>query len=429
MKLRPITLAAAALLAGGAWSAPAHAQQKIDIGQLADYSGATSDVGVPYGQGVADALAYINKHGGAGGKAPMTVETIDYGYQVPRSIAAYKKWASRNVVAIFGWGTADTEALISFVTKDQIPYISGSYAGALTDPVGRADKTEKPAPFNFFYGPSYSDAARGLIQWAADDWKKKGKAGAPKYVHMGANHPYPNAPKAAGEDYAKELGFEVLPAIQFPLAPGDFTAQCLTLKQSGANYAYLGNTAGSNVSVLKACQTAGVEMQFLGNVWGMDENAAKAGGTAANGVAFPLRTGAIWGDNVPGMALVKEIAKQNDPSGANYRPIHYLAGVCTAYYMSEAIGIAAQKGKVTGPSIVQAFYTKKDWVPKGLEGVCRPSTWTAQDHRPTTEVEVYRVAVNGPTEAPVNELVQKGVIKLEKAAVINLPRKPEWLGW
>jgi branched-chain amino acid transport system substrate-binding protein len=421
------SLAAAAAGALLAWSGAALAQQKVELGHLADDSGATSDVGKPYGEGVDDALAYIDKHGGAGGKLQLHVDTRDYGYQVPRAIAAYKEWTSSGVAAIFGWGTADTEALISFVTKDKIPYMSASYAGALTDPVGHADKTA--APYNFFYGPSYSDANRGLIQWAADDWKKQGKPGAPKYVHMGANHPYPNAPKAAGEAYAKELGFEVLPAIQFPLAPGDFTAQCLTLKQSGANYAYLGNTGGSNVSILKACQTAGVQVQFLGNVWGMDENAAKAAGTAANGVAFPLRTGAVWGDDVPGMATVKAIAKQSDPSGANYRPIHYLAGVCTAFYMSEAIATAAQKGEVTGSAITQAFYVKKDWVPKGLEGVCRPSTWTAEDHRPTTEVEVYQVAVNGPTDAPVGELVQKGVIKLQKAAIINLPRKPEWLGW
>src|SRR6202008_3027326 len=100
------------------------------------------------------------------------------------------------------------------------------------------------------YAPPYSDSLPAMLMGAADDWKKKGKPGKPKYVHMGANHPYPNAPKAAGEGYAADLGFEVLPAIQFPLAPGDFTAQCLTLKQSGANYAYLGNTAGSNVSVL-----------------------------------------------------------------------------------------------------------------------------------------------------------------------------------
>ena len=146
-----------------------------------------------------------------------------------------------------------------------------------------------------------------MLQWAAEDWKAKGGSGKPKYVHMGANHPYPNAPKAAGEELAKELGFDVLPAVHFALTPGDYTAQCLTLKDSGANYAYLGNTAGSNISVLRACQTAGgAKVQFMGNVWGMDENAMKAAGKAADGVVFPVRTGAVWGGDAPGMQNVKE---------------------------------------------------------------------------------------------------------------------------
>jgi branched-chain amino acid transport system substrate-binding protein len=36
---------------------------------------------------------------------------------------------------------------------------------------------------------------------------------------MGANHPYPNAPKAAGEAIATELGFEVLPPLAYAMAP------------------------------------------------------------------------------------------------------------------------------------------------------------------------------------------------------------------
>src|SRR5215470_14655967 len=88
--------ALAALLAAPA----AQAQQTIPIGHLADFSGPTSDVGVPFGQGIADALAYINAQGGVGGKK-IAAETTDYSYQVPRAIAAYKKWAERDkVVAI-----------------------------------------------------------------------------------------------------------------------------------------------------------------------------------------------------------------------------------------------------------------------------------------------------------------------------------------
>ena len=329
-----------ALLIGGASAA---AQAQIALGHLADYSGGTSDVGTPYGQAVADTFAWVNKNGGVGGKQ-LNVDTNDYGYQVPRAIALYKKWSApdNKVAAIMGWGTADTEALTGFVAQDKIPDISGSYAAALTDPEGTSGKA-KPAPYNFFYGPSYSDAMRAMLIWAADDWKAKGKPGKPKFVHMGANHPYPNAPKAAGEALATELGFEVLPPLVFALTPGDYSAQCLSLKSSGANYAYLGNTAASNISVLKACKTAGVDVQFLGNVWGMDENAAKTAGDAADGVIFPLRTPVAWGGDAPGMKTVMEISKMSDPTGKVYRPVHYIAAVCTALYTKGSARLGRQE--------------------------------------------------------------------------------------
>src|SRR6476660_79981 len=414
-----------ALLLGAAATA---AQAQIPIGHLADDSGATSDVGTPYGQAVADTFAWINKNGGVGGKQ-VNLDSNDYGYQVPRAIALYKKWSGADqVAAIMGWGAAATEALTGFLAQDKIPDISGSYSAALTDPTGAGGKA-KPAPYNFFYGPSYSDALRGMLTWAADDWKAKGKPGKPKFVHMGANHPYPNAPKAAGEALAAELGFEVLQPIVFALTPGDYSAQCLTLKSSGANYAYLGNTAGSNISVLKACKAAGVDLQFMGNVWGMDENAAKAAGDAANGVVFPLRTAVAWGIDAPGMKTVMEISKMSDAAGTAYRPVHYLAGVCTALYMKEAVEWAAKNGGATGENVKKGFYQKANWVPAGMDGVCNASTWTEKDHRGSLKVDLYRMKVAGATDAPLSDLVQKGTIKLEKIKAIDLPRKAEWLGW
>ncbi|MGF7158635.1 branched-chain amino acid transport system substrate-binding protein [Rhodoligotrophos appendicifer] len=411
-------------------SVSAQAQDAINIGHLADYSGGTSDVGKPYGQGVQDTVAWINKNGGVNGK-PINSDFNEYGYQVPRALAAFKKWVGGDkVVAIQGWGTADTEALVAMVTKEEIPYYSGSYSASLTDPVGKVNEhSERAAPFNFFYGPSYSDAARAMVQWAADDWKAKGKEGKPKWVHMGANHPYPNSPKAAAEAYAKDLGFEVLEPITFALTPGDYTAQCLTLKQSGANYAYLGNTAGSNISVLKACETAGVDVQFLGNVWGMGEDAMKAAGSAANGVVFPVRTAVTWTGDAPGLAMFKDVSKMSDPSGEAYRSVHYLAAVCTVMYMKEAMDWAEKNGGVTGVKIRDGMYQKADWVPAGTEGVCNPSTWTKTDHRPTTKVDLYRSVVTGATDGALADLVKNGTIKLEKVTTIELPRKTELQGW
>src|SRR5256714_6736729 len=381
MKTKSFLSTAALALAIAAFSASAQAQ--IAIGHLADYSGGTSDVGTPYGQAVADTYAWVNKNGGIGGKQ-VSVDTNDYGYQVPRAIALYKKWSApeSKVAAIMGWGTADTEALTGFLAQDKIPDMSGSYAAALTDPEGVSGKA-KPAPYNFFYGPSYSDSLRAMLMWAAEDWKAKGKPGKPKFVHMGANHPYPNAPKAAGEAMATELGFEALPPLVFALAPGDYSAQCLSLKSSGANYAYLGHTFGSHISVLKACKAAGVDVQFLGNVWGMDENAAKAAGAAADGVVFPLRTAVAWGGSAPGMKTFMEISKMSDATGTTYRPVHYIAGVCTALYMKEAVEWAAKNGGATGENGKKGFYQKKDWGPARGAGLCNPPTFS-QTHHPRT---------------------------------------------
>jgi len=114
------------------------AQDSVFVGHLADMSGPTAFVGKSYANGIRDAIAYINTQGGING-TKIESETIDYAYKVPQAIAAYKKWKSRNnMVAMQGWGTADTEALISFVARDKTPVFSASYSGHLTDPTGIA---------------------------------------------------------------------------------------------------------------------------------------------------------------------------------------------------------------------------------------------------------------------------------------------------
>jgi len=72
--------AALALVLGIPAAVTSASAQSINLGHLADYSGATSDVGTPFGQGVADAFAWVNKNGGIDGKK-VNVDTVDYGYR------------------------------------------------------------------------------------------------------------------------------------------------------------------------------------------------------------------------------------------------------------------------------------------------------------------------------------------------------------
>ena len=248
----------------------------------------------------------------------------------------------------------------------------------------------------------------------------------------------------AAEDYnywldeysaAEELGFEVLDPIVYSLAPGDFTPQCLTLNEVEADYAYLANIAGSNVAMLNSCGNANVETQFVANVWGYDEAVMAASGANADGVVLAVRTDAIWTDDNPGMDTVREIAAASPEGAEEYRQLSYLAGVCSAMYMAEAIEWALENGGATGENIRAGMYAMSAanngaWVPEGFEGVCRPSGWTDTDHRGMMSVPIYRGSVTGPTEGrDISEMFSDGTLALEHIDTIELERRPEWLGY
>ena len=421
---RSVRLTAAALLMGGSIATPAMAD--IPIGHLATTTGETSRVAAVYAQGLRDAMAYINEQGGVAGEL-LAFETVDYGYDALQAVATYADWRSRiDPVVVLGWGTADAEALVPFVTEDEVVFVSGSSSGHLTDPTGRSPHTNTPAPYNFFYGPSYSDSCRGLVQWAAEDWRRTRGANTstflqdltpPRFLHMGDNHPYPNAPREACADYANDLGFEVLEPIRYSLAPTDFRAHCEAVRQSGADYVFLGNTADSNVALMRDCARVGVNARFMTNIYGWDERAIEEAGEAGNGLVWTVSAG-TWASDAPGMTTVRAVSAMSETVGDGYRPVHYLRGICTAFFMRDAIAVAAEMTDgITGPNIKAGFEQMQAHVPDELAGVCQPSTWTAEDHRGSTEVVLYRSNYSF------------GQWSLEEIFSTNIPLRPDWLGW
>lgn len=414
MKLRTLGIAAASALFAVSTAATG-AKNSIPVGGMLTFTGPTSDVGQPYGQAIKDSIAYINEHGGINGKK-INFEWVDYGYEIPRAISAYKQWqSSLHPVAILGWGTSDTEALVPFVTKDTVVYLSASYSGHLTDPTGEAKHSEFAAPYNFFVSATYSDACRAQTSWAMQDWKASGNKGKAQWVYMGADHPYPNAPKPACTAWAKKLGFDVLPNITYSLTPSDFKAQCLALKKSGADYAYLGNTAASSVALMKACDAVGTDVQFMTNAWGWDENSAQAAGAAGDGTVFPAL--AVWGEDVPGMKTARAISKMSDPDGSKHRVLGYIRGICSAFVLRDALRMADNNDEVTSESVKAALETMKNHVPNGLKGVCAPVTFTPTSHRPVTKVTIYQNQWNN------------GSFEFKKLTTIDLPRGEKYLGW
>jgi branched-chain amino acid transport system substrate-binding protein len=219
----------------------------------------------------------------------------------------------------------------------------------------------------------------------------------------------------------------VLPAIEISLVPEDFTRQCSQLKRSDADYAFLANTDNSVASLLADCHSESVQTQFMANIWGFDERVMQAIGAASDGVVWVMGA-ARWGDEVPGMYTVQEISRMSDPEERKYRSVHYIRGICSMFYLKEAMDWADLHGGINGPNIRMGMYQREDAVPAGLEGVCLPGKWTEADHRGINTVLVYRGHVDGDTNASIDELIASGVIRLERVFKAEIPRRAEWLG-
>ena len=386
MRVFAMVAAMAMCVSGAAFSAPA-----IKVGHLADLTGATGEVGKPYAQGVQDYKDWVNKNGGINGKQ-IDMPMFDYAYDKNKAVNQYKKYKEDGVVAIQGWGSGDTEALSKTTGDDKIPYVSASYSAHLTDP--------KNTPYNFFCAPDYTTGLRAGLKYLKDNWKEKR---APKVVFIYPNHPYGIAPIKGGKEYAKELGFEVLGDEDVSLKAIEANSQLLSVKNKGADFAWVGGTTNSTAVVLKDAKKLGLTTKFFVNIWGADETTPKLAGGAEEGTLVMVGS-TVYGSKVPGMKQLMEITK-NQPQVA-----HYIRGYVSMMVLTEALKIADKKGQLNGPGVKAALETLKNFDTGGL--AVDKITFTATDHRPFMKVNITEF--------------QKG--KLVVLKTIELPRKAEWLG-
>lgn len=413
-----ICLLGIAMMVSFLWAGAGLAEETIPIGGITDQSGATSDVGKDYALGLEEAVTWINDNGGINGKK-IDLHMFDYGYKRDEAVTLYDKLKTREkVIAILGWGTGDTEALSQTVSKDKMPYVSASYSAHLTDP--------KKTPYNIFFSPDYSSSARAAITaWYDEIWKKDDKYKARRengekprlmcfYHHA---HPYCSAPIKAVKDQATLLGFEIGQSQDVSLKALDAKTQVLAAKRFKADLIWHGNTTQSVSAVLKDARTLKLGAYHAINVWGFDENLPRLAGDAAEN-AIGIAPCAFYGEDVPGMDVVVKYAKKVHPNlSQDKRLIRTVQGWASVKLLAEAMKRADKAGNLTGEGILKEGFETMRGYDLGLGAT--PVSYTTEDHRPTSKVNVY---------------MYKGG-KFQELARIDLkerwPEKwaNEWLGW
>jgi len=350
-------------------------KEPIKIGGIFDLTGATSDVGVPYSEGMKAYVEFTNANGGVNGR-PITLVSDDFSYQIPRAEELYNRLVTQeNVVAILGWGTGDTIALTPKITKDKLPFMSASYSEDLVSDVTKT-------PYNFMIGVTYSDQARILLKYIKDTWKG---SGAPKVSMSFSDSAFGKSPVADAKSFMEKNGITNTPDIVVALNSLDMSPQLLAVKASAPDFIIMNHTAAPSAVEAKSAKSAGLDKTVLATInWGFGEKTIELGGSAVEGMLGTV-VATPFSEDVPGHKEMKDflIKAGKDPAKT---PVNFVQGWLTAKVLFE--GIRRAKGEVTGESIKAGLETMKDY---DTGGISDKITFSDKSHKGVLGARVFQV--------------------------------------
>jgi branched-chain amino acid transport system substrate-binding protein len=345
----------------------------IKIGVLADLTGATGDVGTPYNEGMLGYVDWINGQGGIEGRE-IEALSKDYAYDVPTAERLYKEYINEGVVAIQGWGTGDSEALMNKVAADELPFMSASYAEVLTDP--------EQAPYNFVVGPTYSDQARVGLNWIAED------GAAPQVAFFHHDSPFGLAPVEDAKNWVTEQGLDLeIKAYPMPSGSANYVGLLSQAKSQGAKYVMIQNVSSPAVQVAKDIKAQGLDMKIVCLNWCADEQFVETAGAASEGHVLVQPFAPITAD-MEGHAQIEEYL-EGEGSALEKEGLHYAQGWYTMHVMAEGIRVALEEGDgLTGTTIKEALETMGAIDTGGVIGT-GDVEFSADSHRGQTGTGIY----------------------------------------
>jgi branched-chain amino acid transport system substrate-binding protein len=367
-----LALALALSLAGGAHSRSE--QDTIRIGAIFDRSGPTSDVGVPYSDGINAYITQVNSRGGVRGRRLQLVSQ-DTSYNVARSEAFYQQLRTSGIAAILGWATADTEAFKARVASDRLPYLSASYAESVAKP--------SETPYNFFIAPSYSQQMRIALRFIA---KQSGNRRV-KVAVFHHNSPFGQSPLDDGRRYISSKRLRIDYSTEtMPTGATDLTAQLTRARD--ADWIVVQNTSSPAATLARDAARLGLRARIILLNWAADELFVSLAGRAANGVygVQPFGTTAL---KVRGLKAPTAWLSRNGGGTIHRKGIHFVQGWYTAAVMVEAIRRLVARGQdVNGPSIKTALETMP---PFDSGGVTAKVRFTKSYHAGQRSSRIFRV--------------------------------------
>jgi len=354
---------------------------EIVIGGIFALSGKTSETCKPYVAGIIDCVKQINEKGGINGRAIRLVKA-DSSYFIGKAINGYKRLSKENsLLAVFTWGTANSEALAPLVQRDEIPAISASFAPSLTN-------TSK-APYSFITGATYLDQFHWALKYIKSKANTTDRAQKIALVYsdtsFGRSAFFPT-----GIITASEMGIEIVDSIIIDIDSRENITHLEELKNMNADYLIVHDTAVSLAAILEKLNDMDLNIGVIGLTWTMDETIFRHTVPKARDGFVAVVTHPFWSkENRNGVNTIYDYGKKYGQSREMLNK-NYILGYANMLILAHAIDQC--KGALTGKKIKESLENMKGYTVPGLGFEVN---FKKKVHHPGAGIYFYTIKENG----------------------------------
>ena len=369
----------------------------IKVGAAINLTGPASSWGQFHEKGQRDYFRYVNevKGGVYGNKIEMI--TVDTAYKIPEAQAAVQKFVLQDKVDMIAtWGAGEGLAAKPIIQKNKIPTINYSTSWELL---------QKPVDYMYLPFGSYKMDCHAVLEYIKAIHKGKE---APKVGLLTYNNAYGRSIHEPSEEYAKELGINIVAKEEFPPKTVDLNTELLRLQKAGAEYVFMQMLPSAIITAFKSADRINYNPVFLGTWTSTDPDFFKMGAGLIRDrlvIQFP---GGLPSDKSKGMALMKNLWKR-------YKTVDkfdaaYWEGVVVGSIMERAFKRAYEKNKVITPETINA--AMESFKNEDFGGLVPKITYTKEDHGASFTARMVRVKEDG-TFVPLTNFYIPGKDKIK----------------
>jgi branched-chain amino acid transport system substrate-binding protein len=351
---------------------PVFSQEPVKVGALVPFTGRWGELGRECARGLLDAGKWINQRGGIFGKK-LEIILMDDSSQPAEFIAAFRKLNEADRIHLLYLYSAETGlALLPYINLQRLPTVTSSFPFHLAD----TSKT----PYLFSITPTPLDLTKIAMKFISE--RSDLKTRRPKVVFISFSDPTLKYFLDEAKSYAKTLGLEIGPDIFIPdIASLKSPSLVLSpLRSYQPDFAYLYMTSKEASALLREVRGMDLKTRWLCSMRAFDETLLSFDGV------FGVQPFSPFGEDVPGMAEIIEAHQKWHPYDSH--TLSYVEGWVTVNIMAEGLGRSLPEQGFSRERVKMAFEGFKNFV---VGGLLPPITFTAQDHRPSTESRIFIV--------------------------------------